>query len=255
MTPSEAPLLLCTNDDGIHAAGLSVLTDVAERLGDVRVVAPDRQQSASSHALTLDRPLRVTKSTAHRYAVDGTPTDCVLLAIKETLERIPDFVLSGVNHGSNMGEDVLYSGTVAAAMEATILGVPAAAFSFTGRDPEILATYDGVIERLIASFLARDPFPDETFMNVNLPDCPAEEVEGVRVTSLGRRVYYDSLTRSEDPSGHDYFWIGGGHSDWRGRDDSDFRAVRARCVSVTPMHLDLTNYRLMQEVDAWSLEV
>lgn len=253
MTRSPVPLL-CTNDDGIHAPGLVTLVEVASRLGDVSVVAPDRQQSATSHALTLHRPLRITEVGERRWAVDGTPTDCVLLAIKELLDPRPAFVLSGVNHGPNMGEDVLYSGTVAAAMEATILGIPAVAVSFVGHDTETLATYAPLLGDLIASFLAREDFPAETFLNINLPDRPAEAALGVEVTTLGRRVYYDSLTRSTDPRGQDYFWIGGGRSDWRGRDDSDFRAVQAGYVSLTPLHLDLTNYELLAEVRSWSLE-
>lgn len=253
MSRANGPLLLCTNDDGIHAAGLAVLAEVAEALGEVWVVAPDRQQSASSHALTLHRPLRVTEVGERWLTVDGTPTDCVLLALKELLKDPPAFVLSGINHGPNMGEDVLYSGTVAGAMEATILGIPAAAVSFAGRDSDALEGYAGLLEKLIASFLARDRFPDETFLNINLPDRPANEVEGIRVTSLGRREYRDSLTRDVDPRGNAYFWVGGGRTTWSGRDDSDFRAVRAGYVSVTPMHLDLTNYAVLNEVRSWSL--
>ncbi len=254
MTPSFGKkLLLCTNDDGIHAPGLQILAEVASSLGETWVVAPDRQQSAASHALTLHRPLRLTEVGDRRYTVDGTPTDSVLLAVKELLDPAPDFVLSGVNHGPNMGEDVLYSGTVAAAMEATILGVPAIAVSFVGEDQAVLASYRGLLEELIGSFLDRRSFPEETFLNINLPDRPRDEVRGLEVTSLGRRVYYDSLTRKTDPRGRDYFWIGGGRSDWRGREDSDFRAVSAGYVSVTPLHLDLTNYELLAEVRSWTL--
>lgn len=251
---ADRPLrLLCTNDDGIHARGLGILVDAVDELGDVRVVAPDRQQSASSHSLTLHRPLRATRLDDQRYTIDGTPTDCVLIAVNDVLEHRPDYVLSGVNHGPNMGEDVLYSGTVAAAMEATILGIPSVALSFVGRDIDRLTGYQSVLGSLLASLLDRPDFPDETFFNVNLPDVTADDIEGVRVTSLGRRVYSDSLTRSEDPRGYEYFWIGGGESHWRGRDDSDFRAVKAGYISVTPMHLDLTNFRLMEDVRSWPL--
>ena len=251
MTDAARPVLLCTNDDGVHAGGLALLADVAEGFGDVWMVAPDREQSATSHALSLHRPLRLTGLEAQRYMVDGTPTDCVLLALKEILETPPRFVLSGVNHGPNMGEDVLYSGTVAAAMEATILGVPAIAFSFTGSDAAVLETYRGVLGDLIETCIRRTEFPDETFLNVNLPDRPASEIKGVVVTALGRRVYHDSLRRSRGTDGHDYYRIGGGHSAWRGRHDSDFRAVRAGYVSVTPLHLDLTNFQLLTEVRSW----
>ncbi|MCG8467297.1 MAG: 5'/3'-nucleotidase SurE [Gemmatimonadetes bacterium] len=250
---SGAARLLCTNDDGIHAPGLRMLSEIAESLGETWVVAPDRQQSATSHALTLHRPLRLTRVGERRYTVDGTPTDSVLMALRQIVDPVPDFVLSGVNHGPNMGEDVLYSGTVAAAMEATILGVPAVAISYTGRDPNALDSYRHLLSRLIGSFLSRESFPSETFLNINLPARDAGEILGIEVTALGRRVYHDSLTRREDPRGHDYFWIGGGRSDWSGRDDSDFRAVRAGYVSVTPLHLDLTNYELLSEVRGWSL--
>lgn len=255
MTSTAAPILLCTNDDGIHSPGLDVLAAAVEPHGVVRVVAPDRQQSAASHALTLHRPLRLTRvDDAGRWTVDGTPTDCVLIAIRDLLrDASPRLVLSGVNHGPNMGEDVLYSGTVAGAMEATILGVPAIAFSYVGHESRHLASYGKVVSDIVAGVLERDDFPDETFLNVNLPDRPAEKIEGIRVTSLGRRIYHDSLTRSVDPRGKEYLWIGGGRSDWRGREDSDFRAVEAGYVSVTPLHLDLTNFRLLEEVRSWSL--
>ncbi|MFQ5889914.1 MAG: 5'/3'-nucleotidase SurE [Gemmatimonadota bacterium] len=247
-------LFLVTNDDGIHAAGLDLLARVAARLGEVEVVAPDRQQSASSHSLTLHRPLRVTRAGDGRYVIDGTPTDCVLLAANRMLGFAPDFVLSGVNHGPNMGEDVLYSGTVAAAMEGTILGIPSVAISYAGKREEWLAGYTDLLTRLLRTLVARNQLPGETFFNINLPERPVGKVEGVRVTRLGRRVYSDSLTRRQDPSGREYFWIGGGVSSWSGGEDSDFRAVKAGYVSITPLHLDLTDYRLIEEVSSWTLE-
>ncbi|MFW6085248.1 MAG: 5'/3'-nucleotidase SurE [Gemmatimonadota bacterium] len=256
MTPSASPAdrrILCTNDDGIHADGLALLESVASELGEIRIVAPDREQSATSHSLTLHRPLRVTEVAAGRHVIDGTPTDCVLIAVNELLPWRPDFILSGVNHGPNMGEDVLYSGTVAAAMEGTILGIPSIAVSHTGLEREELTEFAPMLRELLGELLGRADFPSETFFNVNLPDRPASEVEGVRVTSLGRRVYSDSLVRREDPAGREYYWIGGGVSSWRGSEDSDFRAVEAGFVSVTPLHLDLTNHRLLDEVASWSL--
>jgi len=245
------PTILCTNDDGIHALGLKTLIEVAAELGDVQVVAPDREQSATSHSLTVHRPLRATRTPEGYHVIDGTPTDCVLIGINQLLESPPDFVLSGVNHGPNMGEDVLYSGTVAAAMEGTILGIPAIALSYSSRAAERIPAWADVLSEVIGKLMGREDFPDETFFNVNLPDLPREELKGVRVTTLGRRVYADSLTRREDPSGRDYYWIGGGVSSWTGRDDSDFRAVRAGYVSITPLHLDLTNYGLISEVRSW----
>lgn len=230
-----------------------MLTRAVDELGRAVVVAPDREQSASSHSLTLHRPLRVTRTDDGGYVIDGTPTDCVLVAVNQLLDERPDFILSGVNHGPNMGEDVLYSGTVAAAMEGTILGIPSIAISFVGNREEWLRDYGSRLRSLLRSLIEQEDFPGETFFNVNLPDRRASEVQGVRVTTLGRRVYADSLTRNTDPHGREYFWIGGGESHWSGREDSDFRAVRAGYISVTPLHLDLTNFRLIEKVRSWPL--
>jgi 5'-nucleotidase len=247
--------ILVTNDDGYLAGGLRTLADAAGALGEVHVVAPDREQSATSHSLTLHYPLRVRKADAQMQVVDGTPTDCVVLAVGELLSDRPDFVLSGVNHGANLGDDVLYSGTVAAAMEATILGIPAVALSYTGRDFEMMPGWTDVLTRLLRQLLVRDDFPPETLLNVNLPPVPPEQVTGVKITSLGRRAYVGSLTRAEDPNGREYFWIGGGESRWWGNPDSDFRAVHEGYISVTPLHLDLTNYRLLEDIGRWGLEL
>ena len=244
---------LVTNDDGIRAEGLGLLADAAGRLGHVSVVAPDRQRSGSSHSLSLHTPLRPTRVSDVRIALDGTPTDCVLIAVSRLLKPKPDFVLSGVNHGPNMGEDVLYSGTVAAAMEGTILGVPSIAVSFTGRDDERLSGFSELLEHLLRELVHGRDFPDETFFNINLPDVPAAEVAGYRITRLGRRVYSDSLTSTRDAAGRQQFWIGGGQVHWRGGEDSDFRAVESGYVSITPLHLDLTNFQLVDEVTKWSL--
>ncbi|MDT8368357.1 MAG: 5'/3'-nucleotidase SurE [Longimicrobiales bacterium] len=244
--------ILCTNDDGHLALGLQVLSRAARALGEVTVVAPDREQSATSHSLTLHHPLRARRARDGTHVVDGTPTDCVILAVGELLPQRPDIVLSGINHGPNMGEDVLYSGTVAAAMEATVLGIPSIAISHAGRDPDEIEGWEGVIERLLTNFL-REDFPPDTLLSVNLPAIPPGEVLGVRVTTLGRRRFSDSLTRALDPSGREYFWIGGGRTDWNGPDDADFAAVRDGFISVTPLHLDLTNYSLLEAVRAWDL--
>lgn len=230
-----------------------MLADVAGGLGNVTVVAPDRQQSATSHSLTLHRPLRVTEVQPRQHVIDGTPTDCVLIAVNQILETRPDFVLSGVNHGPNMGEDVLYSGTVAAAMEGTILGIPAIAISWTGEGAGDLDSYAPPLQAMLEEILARNDFPPETFFNINIPNIPASEIRGTRVTTLGRRVYSDSLIRREDPAGREYFWIGGGVSSWSGSEESDFRAIEAGYISITPLHLDLTNHRLIQELRSWSL--
>jgi 5'-nucleotidase len=245
--------ILCSNDDGYLALGLNVLARAARDFGEVTLVAPDREQSATSHALTLHHPLRARRASDGAWMVDGTPTDCVILAVGELLDHRPDIVLSGINHGPNMGEDVLYSGTVAAAMEATVLGIPAVALSYTGDQPEELEGWHTVISDLLKGILVRDDFPRDTLLSVNLPNVPPDEVKGVRVTKLGRRRYQDSLTRALDPSGKEYFWIGGGTTNWTGPDDSDFRAVRDGYISVTPLHLDLTNFPLLDQIRGWEL--
>lgn len=247
--------ILVTNDDGYLATGLHVLARAAGELAEVHVVAPDREQSATSHSLTLHYPLRVRTANNGARVIDGTPTDCVVLAIGELLEERPDFVLSGVNHGANLGDDVLYSGTVAAAMEATILGIPSVALSYTGKDPESLGDWTDLLTRLLRQLLLREDFPKETLFNVNLPGVAPSEVAGIKVTTLGRRAYVGSLTRAADPNGREYFWIGGGESQWWGAENSDFRAVHDGYISVTPLHLDLTNYRLLTEIGDWGLSL
>jgi 5'-nucleotidase len=245
--------ILCTNDDGYLAGGLKVLARAARTHGEVAIVAPDREQSAQSHALTIHRPIRIRTGSDGTHVVDGTPTDCVIVAVNEILSAHPDYCLSGINHGSNMGEDVLYSGTVAAAMEATVIGVPSVAISYTGDRHDELEPWEPLIERLLGQIVKNDTFPDHTLLNVNLPAVAPEEVKGIKITSLGRRVYSDSITPIADPSGRPYFWIGGGISAWSGRDDSDFRAVKDGYISVTPLHLDLTNYALLEEIRGWNL--
>ncbi|RMH20390.1 MAG: 5'/3'-nucleotidase SurE [Gemmatimonadetes bacterium] len=244
--------ILCTNDDGYMARGLQVLAEAARAFGEVTIVAPDREQSATSHSLTLHHPLRARRSTDGALVVDGTPTDCVLLAVNELLPQRPDVCLSGVNHGPNMGEDVLYSGTVAAAMEATVLGIPSVALSYAGFEFEGLDAWGEVIGRLLERLLTTR-MPEHTLFNVNLPPIDPADVKGVRVTSLGKRRYSDSITRAKDPSGRDYYWIGGGEMSWSGSPESDFQAVEDGYISLTPLHLDLTNYRLLEEIRAWDL--
>jgi 5'-nucleotidase len=246
-------LILCTNDDGYRAVGLRTLSRVARELGTVQIVAPDREQSATSHSLTMHYPLRAHPIEEGVQAVDGTPTDCVALAVGELLGARPDFVLSGINHGPNMGEDVLYSGTVAGAMEATILGIPAIAFSYVGRDPAGIEAYGPLLARLIPQLIRPGRFPRDTLLNVNLPAIDPAEVRGVKVTRLGRRVYSDSISRARDPSGREYFWIGGGAVSWTADEGTDFHAVEAGYVSVTPLHLDLTNHKLLADVEQWEL--
>ncbi len=247
--------LLVTNDDGILAQGIECLRAAAEPLGEVTVVAPDREQSATSHSLTLHHPLRPIPRGDRRWQVDGTPTDCVMLAIEALMPERPDFVLSGINHGQNMGEDVLYSGTVAAAMEGLALGVPSIAISFAGGDLRAdvsqLREQVKVLTPLLKHLTSLPKFPPDTLLNVNLPPLSADDVKGLRLTRLGRRVYSESVAPMKDPWGRQIFWIGGGEISWSGENDSDFRAIADGYVSITPLHLDLTHYDVLQGADAW----
>ena len=245
--------ILISNDDGILAPGLGILAEACATLGRVTVVAPDREQSGTSHSLTLHRPLRATRRADGAFQVDGTPTDCVLLALGALMPERPDFVISGINHGPNMGEDVLYSGTVAAAMEGLAAGIPSVAVSYGSFDLEHLETHRSGLQRLLAGVLAVAAFPKETLLNVNLPPIPGADVKGVKVTHLGSRVFHEEIARMKDPWGREIYWIGGGHVTWSGGADSDFQAVRDGYISVTPLHVDMTNYRLLDDVRSWAL--
>jgi 5'-nucleotidase len=251
---SERARVLLSNDDGILAKGLRVLQTAAECLGDIYVVAPDREQSATSHSLTLHHPLRPIQLDAQRWQVDGTPTDCVMLACEALMPVRPDFVLSGINHGPNMGEDVLYSGTVAAAMEGLSLGIPSIAVSFAGNllhAEAIIDTQIDVVASLLRHLTSLKNFPVETLLNVNLPPISGDQIKGVKLTRLGRRVFSDSISRMKDPWGREVLWVGGGTASWTGPADSDFRAVHDGYISVTPLHLDLTHRDVLATAEDW----
>jgi 5'/3'-nucleotidase len=247
----RSPNILVSNDDGIHAPGLAALATALEALGKVYVVAPDRERSAVGHALTLHRPLRVEPLAARRFAVNGTPTDCVNLAILGILPVRPDVVVSGINSGSNLGDDVTYSGTVSAAMEGSLLGVPALAVSLVeaseGADYGPAARAAVELTRL----LLEDHGSGVTLVNVNVP---RGEPRGRRMTRLGRRVYSEKVTEQRDPRGKLYYWIGAGPPSWEAGEDTDFAAVHAGYVSVTPLHLDLTSYDGLQALKAWEAD-
>lgn len=246
--------ILLSNDDGILAKGLGVLERAVAPLGEISVVAPDREQSATSHSLTLHHPLRPVRLGEKRWQVDGTPTDCVMLACEALLDERPEFVISGINHGPNMGEDVLYSGTVAAAMEGLALGIPAIALSFAGsilRADAILDTQVTQIRTLLDHLMRLPAFPRDTLLNVNLPAVAGNDIKGIKLTRLGRRVFSDSITKMKDPWGREILWIGGGSVEWSGPDDSDFRAVHDGFISVTPLHLDLTHRDVLNAATDW----
>lgn len=245
--------ILVANDDGILSPGLQMLADACEGIGLVTVVAPDREQSAQSHALTMSRPLRPVRRSDRSWQVDGTPTDCVLLALEALMPERPALVLSGINHGPNLGEDVLYSGTVSAAMEAVVLGIPGVAISFAGRDEHLLSGYRDLVAALVRRIAALPDFPRNTLLNINLPPIPAPEVLGVRVVRLGSRFFSESVARQQDPWGREVLWIGGGKITWAGGDDTDQAAIAAGYVSITPLQLDLTNHQLLETVRDWDL--
>jgi 5'-nucleotidase len=248
------PRILVTNDDGVNAMGIKALERIALAISDdVWVVAPETNQSGAAHSLTLTRPLRVRRHGDRRFSVDGTPTDCVLIALQRIVgEEDPvDLVLSGINHGANLGEDVTYSGTVAAAMEATLFKVPAIAFSQVCEDrqnikwPTAERYAPEVIERLLSM-----PWPEDVLVNVNFPDRLADEVAGVRVTTQGKRKIGDTLLERVDPRGEPYLWIGALREDPQTREGTDLAAVAAGCVSVTPIHLDMTHHPSLQALRA-----
>lgn len=242
-----AGVILVTNDDGVHAAGLAALADALADLGEVYVVAPDREQSAVGHALTLHRPLRVDQLGERRFAVNGTPSDCVNLGILGLLPERPVLVASGINHGSNLGEDVTYSGTVSAAMEGTLLGVLSMAVSLSEPDG---SGFDeaGAVARAVATRLLVEGVPPLTLVNVNVP---RGAVKGVRVARLGHRVYSEKAVRETDPRGRPYYWIGAGPPVWEEDGDSDIAAVHNGYAAVTPLHLDLTHHGALRGMAGW----
>jgi len=245
-------MFLLTNDVGILAPALGRLREALAPLGRVVTVAPDRDQSATSHSLTLHRPFRIRRHENDVYSLDGTPTDCVVTAFYGLLDAEPDMVISGINHGPNMGEDVFYSGTVAAAIEGTLQGRPSIAVSLVTREQ---ADFIGPAEftaRLVGRVLEQG-LSERQLLNVNLPHRPWSEVRGVRVTRLGSRVYRDTLVRKVDPRGRDYYWIGGEDPVWEPRDGTDFHAVQSGYISVTPMRLDLTDTPALEEMAGWKL--
>ncbi len=240
-------IILLSNDDGIRAPGLNSLAQAVHELGRVIIVAPENDSSAASHSLTMRRPLRVRKREKDVYSVDGTPTDCVTLGINRILKTRPDLVISGINPGPNLGDDINYSGTVSAAVEATMLGIPAFAVS--------LADYDGINFKVAATFartfavrLLTAAIPADTLFNVNCPALAAAAIKGIRFTSQGRRAYEGAITTISDPRGRRHYWIGGGKAIDNGGADADAAAVNAGFISITPLRLDRTNHEAREQL-------
>jgi 5'-nucleotidase len=242
--------ILVSNDDGVHAPGLRFLVDALAKLADVTVVAPDRNRSGVSNSLTLEHPLRVVTAVNGYYSVNGTPTDCVHIAVTGLLKELPDMVVSGINEGSNLSDDVLYSGTVAAATEGRFLGLPAIAISLAG--PRCVH-YDTAaqIAKLLVERVAMQPLTAASFLNVNVPDVPFSDLLGIQVTRLGTRHIAEPTIKSEDPRGRKIYWIGHPGAEQDAGPGTDFYAVNAGYVSITPLQFDLTHYKIMDELSGW----
>jgi 5'-nucleotidase len=243
-------VILVTNDDGYDAAGIQILWSALEGLGELFVVAPEKEQSASSHSLTVRQPIVTRSVKKNHFKVAGTPTDCVLLGIQGMLPRSPDLIVSGINHGPNMGEDVTYSGTVAAAIEGTLLGVPSIALSSLQRSNEDAETI-GRTARFVVETAIRLGIPRECLLNVNIPDPDISPIKGVRVTKLGSRAYDNLISEDRTPQGEVHYTVGGKDPVWKADEGTDIAAVRSGHVSITPLHLDLTHYKAIVEMDQW----
>ena len=242
--------ILITNDDGYLAPGIKILAAELSRVAEITVVAPDRNKSGASNSLTLTRPLRVEKTADGFYAVDGTPTDCVHLALSGLLDDAPDMVVSGINAGPNLGDDVLYSGTVAGAMEGRYLGLPAIAVSLAGRPPTHYASAAAMTRRIIERLVA-NPLPDDTLLNVNLPDLPIDEIVALRATRLGFRHKAEPMVRQQDPQGRPVYWVGAPGAAQDAGPGTDFHAVENAIASITPMQIDLTRHQGIDPLQHW----
>lgn len=242
--------ILLSNDDGYLAQGLVTLAQALAKYADISVVAPDKNRSAASNSLTLEMPLRAQSSENGFIRVDGTPTDCVHLAITGLLEHEPDMVIAGINHGANLGDDVLYSGTVAAATEGRFLGFPAIAISLTSSDPKHFDTAAQVAVTLMQQIMNK-PLPRDTLLNVNVPDIALSELKGYQVTRLGQRHKSEPVVKAQDQRGREIYWVGPPGSAQDAGEGTDFYAIKMGYVSITPLQLDLTRYEQMEIIKTW----
>ncbi|HJV07669.1 MAG TPA: 5'/3'-nucleotidase SurE [Chromobacteriaceae bacterium] len=241
---------LISNDDGYFAPGIAMLAETLARHGGVVVVAPERDRSGASNSLTLDRPLTVRQAANGYYYVNGTPTDCIHLAVTGMLDYRPDMIFSGINHGPNMGDDTIYSGTVAAATEGFLLGIPSVAISLAGYSGQHFATAAVVVERLLER-CQRAPLREPVLLNVNVPDMPVEQLRGTRVTRLGRRHHAEPAIKTQNPRGETIYWVGPVGSAQDAGEGTDFQAVGNGMVSVTPLMLDLTAFGQLDGINSW----
>ncbi len=245
-------IILVSNDDGVHAPGLIALAEGLAPLGTVLVVAPDRERSAVGHAVTLERPLRLRRLRENWYSVDGTPTDCVHLGIHGLLQRAPDLLVSGINAGGNLGDDLTYSGTVSIALEGCLFGVPSLAISLVARDEFHFGPASNVARAMAEAVIARG-LPPGTFLNVNVPNVARpEEIRGIRMTRQGQRVFGNGVVESHDPRGNPLYWIGARELGYVQEDTgTDVEAIAHGCVSVTPVRTDLTDHAFLEELRTW----
>lgn len=242
--------ILLSNDDGYFAPGLACLAEMLSSLADITVVAPERDRSGASNSLTLDRPLSLRKAHSGFYYVNGTPTDCVHLAVTGMLDHLPDMVISGINHGANMGDDTIYSGTVAAATEGYLLGVPSIAVSLVSKGAGNYVTAARVVAEIVRRHQDQ-PFTSPVLLNVNVPDVPYEQIQGREVTRLGRRHKAEPVVKSENPRGETVYWVGAAGAAQDAGTGTDFGAVARGMVSVTPLQIDLTHYGQMDAIKGW----
>lgn len=242
--------ILLSNDDGYFAPGLEALADALAGLGEIVVVAPEQNRSGASNSLTLDRPLLLKKSANGFHFVNGTPTDCVHLAVTGMLDSLPDIIVSGINHGANMGDDTIYSGTVAAATEGYLLGIPSIAMSLTSFEGNNFATAGRIARELVERFI-RQPICEPVLLNVNVPDIPYAELKGREVTRLGRRHKAESVVKMLSPRNETVYWVGAAGAAADAGPGTDFNAIERGCVSITPLQIDLTHSAQMSVVQHW----
>lgn len=249
---------LVSNDDGINATGIKALAEVLQELGEVMVYAPSGDRSGASNSLTLDRPVRIHKVAENKFAVDGTPTDCVHMALTGLIENEPDMVCSGINNAPNLGDDVLYSGTVAAAIEGRYLGLPAIAFSLAtkraSRDRRYFETAQFFIKKIIRN-IQNNPLPKDTILNINFPNLPVEQVKGIQVTRFGNRHKAENTVQDTDPRGRKIYWIGAAGPEADAGKGTDFHAIKHGFVSITPMQVDMTKHAAIDEIRQWSEKI
>lgn len=243
--------ILVSNDDGVHAPGIAILAKTLSTIAEIEVVAPDRNRSGASNSLTLTRPVRLRQLDNGYYSVEGTPTDCVHLALTGLLEKQPDMVVSGINMGANLGDDILYSGTVAAAIEGRFLGLPAIAVSLVGNDYIHYETA-AYVAKILVMRLRAEPLPAATILNVNVPDLPINQLRGFAISRLGSRHMAEPAIKSTDPRGHVIYWFGPAGAESDAGPGTDFHAVNHGYVAITPLSLDLTNYKAFEQLAGWT---